>query len=184
MKLGTVIYTGKTKRETQIIIRYPTEGDIGKAMEFINTISKERTFITFQGQQLTLDEEKKYLLPYYKQIENNEAIKLFVFHEDELIGVSDITPQERTSNHVGTFGLIIKKEYRGEGIGKLLMEIILNEAKKLKNIRIIHLAVFGDNNIAFNLYKRMGFVVYGNLPQGVKHKDHFDDDIFMYKLNE
>lgn len=183
MKLGTIVYEGKTKKGTPIMIRYPTEADIEKAMDFINTISKEQTFITFQGQQLTLEDEKKYLLPFYKQIENDEAIKLFAFQGGEIVGVSDVVPQERTSNHVGTFGLIIKKEYRGEGIGKLLMQLVLQETKKLNKIMIIHLGVFGENKLAFELYKKMGFKIYGNLPQGVRHKDNYDDHIFMYKLN-
>lgn len=183
MNLGKIVFQGETKKGTSIVIRYPTEADIKKAMDFINTISKEQTFITFQGQQLTLEDERKYLLRFYKQIENDEAIKLFVFRDDELIGISDVVPQERTSDHVGTFGLIIKKEYRGERIGKLLMESVLKETKRLKNIRIIHLGVFADNRLAYDLYKRMGFITYGNLPQGVKHKDHFDDHILMYKKN-
>lgn len=183
MNLGTIVFQGKTKKGTSIVIRYPTEADIEKAMDFINTVSKEQTFITFQGQQLSLEDEKKYLLPFYKQIENDEAVKLFAFNNEELIGISDIVPQERTSNHVGTLGLIIKKEFRGEGIGKLLMQTILSEAKELRNIRIIHLTVFGDNELAINLYKKFGFKIYGNLPEGVKHKDHYDDHIFMYKLN-
>ena len=183
MKLGTIIYQGVTKKETPIILRYPTKADVEKAMIFINTISKEQTFVTFQGQQLSLDEEKKYMLPFLNKIEINEAIKLFAYHKNELIGISDIVPQERISSHVGTLGLIIKKEYRGEGLGTLLIKLILEEVKKIKQIRIIHLTVFNDNNIGLNLYKKMGFMIYGNLPQGVKHKDHFDDHVFMYKLN-
>ena len=183
MTLGKVIYEGKTKKGNEILIRYPVESDIESAMNFINTVSNEQTFITFQGQQMTLEEEKKYMLPFLDKIKKGISLKLFVFKENELIGTSDITPQERTSDHVGTFGLIIKKEYRGEGIGKLLMELTLKEAKRLKNINIIHLGVFGDNELAFNLYKKMGFVVYGSLPKGVKHKDHYDSHIMMYKLN-
>lgn len=183
MKLGTIIYQGKTKKGKIIKIRYPTEEDFEKAMIFINTISKEQTYITFQGEQLSLEDEKKYLLPFYKQIEEDKAVKLFVFHNEELIGVSDVVPQERTSSHVGTFGLLIKKEYRGEGIGKQLTQIILDEAKKLNEIRIIHLGVFGDNQLALELYKKMGFMEYGILPHGAKHKDHYDDHIYMYKLN-
>jgi RimJ/RimL family protein N-acetyltransferase len=184
MKLGTVVYQGKTKKDTSIIIRYPTEADIEEAMVFINTISMEQTFVTFQGHQLTIDEEKKYMLPFLEKIKKDLSIKLFVFKGNELIATSDITPQEKTSDHVGTFGLIVKKEYRREGIGKLLMVFTLQEVKRLKNIHIIDLGVFGDNGPAINLYKKMGFVVYGCLPKGVKHRDHYDEHILMYKLNE
>ena len=58
--------------------------------------------------------KKKYLLPFYKQIEEDKAVKLFVFHNEELIGVSDVVPQERTSSHVGTFGLLIKRNIAGK----------------------------------------------------------------------
>ncbi len=184
MKLGTVVFQGKTKKGTTITVRYPVEEDVEKAMDYINTISKEETYITFQGQQLTLEEEQKYMSQFFENIKNDLAVKLFVFNDkEELIGVADIKPQERVANHVGGFGLTIKKAYRGEGIGKLLMEQVLSEAKKLKNIKIIQLEVFGDNKIAFELYKKLGFVEFGKLPEGIKHQDHFDDAIWMYKLN-
>ena len=61
------------------------------------------------------------------------------------------------------------------------MEAVLKEAKKLKGLKIIDLGVFGNNPVARNLYKKMGFIEYGNLPKGILHKDKLVDHIYMYK---
>ena len=39
--------------EGKIIFRYPTKKDLKAMWEFINTISKEKTFIRFQGEAIS-----------------------------------------------------------------------------------------------------------------------------------
>ncbi len=181
MKAGTIVYKGKTKKGKEIIIRYPLRKDLQIMADYINTLSKERTFIIFQGEQVTLEEEKKYIESQIEKIEKNQAIKLLAFIGNKLVGSSDIYLEEKTSSHVGVFGLTVAKDFRREGIGKLLISLVLEEAKKnMKNLRIITLGVFEGNNIAKNLYKKFGFKKYGKLPQGIKYKDKYIDHIYMY----
>jgi RimJ/RimL family protein N-acetyltransferase len=179
---GTVMYEGKLG-EIDVMIRYCRRDDVERLLEFINTASKEYTYIIFQGEQLTLEEESRYVEGYMKKIEDRKAIKLLVFHKDELIGVCDITPKEKAESHIGVFGLIIKKEWRGKGVGKLLMAKTLQEAEKnLKEIKIITLGVFANNPIAKRMYEKFGFKEYGYLPKGLLHRGELVDHIYMYKL--
>lgn len=89
--------------------------------------------------------------------------------------------KDKAEKHVGTFGITMAKDFRNKGIGTTLMELVLEEAKKLKDLKIITLGVFGNNPIAKNLYKKLGFVEYGYLPKGIVHKGKFVDHIYMYK---
>jgi ribosomal protein S18 acetylase RimI-like enzyme len=52
--------------------------------------------------------------------------------------------------------IVVLKEYRGSGVGRMLMDAIDNEAKKRGCVRIT-LEVREDNVIAQNLYKNMDF---------------------------
>lgn len=182
MKLGTVVFRGKSKKGKILLIRLPTGDDIPALRDYTNEISKEQTFITLQGEQFSLNEENKQMNPKFKKIIKNQAVMLVVFYGNKIIGIGDITMQERTSNHVGVLGLTIAKNFRNEGIGRLLMELVLREAKKnIKQLRIVTLGIFEGNSAALEMYKKFGFIVSGRMPEGIKYKNKFIDHIFMHK---
>lgn len=177
-----IIFTSKTKTGKTVTFRYPTIDDVQIVTDFINKASLERTFITFQGEQQSLEEEKKYLESTIDKIKNNKSVCILSFIDDKLAGSSDINMMDKVRSHIGVFGIVIDKDFRGEGIGKILMDLIIKEAKsRIKDLKIIRLEVYGNNFIAQNLYKKMGFVEYGRLPQGANYRDKFDDEISMYK---
>jgi RimJ/RimL family protein N-acetyltransferase len=182
MKPGTIVYSGKTEKGTDVSIRYPKLSDAAEMLRYINTLSKEETFILFQGEQLTLSEETKFVRMLLKKIKNNKVVTLLAFHENVLIGNSGITMKEKAEKHVGDFGISIAKEFRGQGIGKLLMKFVLEEGEKyLENFEICTLGCFSDNTCAMEMYKKFGFQLFGSLPKGIRHKDVYVDHIFMYK---
>lgn len=177
-----IIAKFKLKDGREVIFRYPQIGDAPLMLEYINTLSKERTFIRFQGEQLTLDFEVKRLTDLLKKIEHKLAVQLLVFCNSKIVGISDLIMHEGATKHTGGFGITLAKEFRNKGIGKKLMTAVINEAiKNIKEIKIIFLSCFSDNTVALNLYKSIGFVEFGKLPEGIMHKDHFDDHIFMFK---
>ena len=57
---GTVVAEHETPHGT-VVFRYPLSTDAPAALEFVNALSAERTFVLFQGQQLTLAEEAAWL---------------------------------------------------------------------------------------------------------------------------
>ena len=182
MKPGTIIYTGKTKKGKEIIIRYPVKTDAVEMQRYINALSKEQTFILFQGEQMTLKEETSYLTSLLKKMNKGESMMLLVFHNNQLIGESSVEMKERAAKHEGSFGISVSKEFRGEGIGRLLMHLTLEEAKKnLANLRIVTLGCFADNMLAYAMYKKFGFIEYGILPKGILRKRQYVDHIYLYK---
>src|SRR3989344_4291871 len=87
-----------------LLIHYPTEHDIPAMQQYINTISRERTFIAYQGEQLTLEEETKFVTDELKKINQNKAVQLLVFTNEQLIGIAGIDLKNKTSRHEGIFG--------------------------------------------------------------------------------
>ncbi|MFH0792250.1 MAG: GNAT family N-acetyltransferase [bacterium] len=183
MEPGKIVYRGKTKKGTDITIRYPSISDLKPLRCYINTLSKERTFITFQGEQLSLESEEKYLKSFLEKTKKRQAVKLIVFTGKKLIGVADIKLDDKSiDSHIGAFGITIHKNYRGEGIGKLLMKLVLETAKdNLKGMKLVILSVFGNNPVARRMYQKFGFIDYGNLPKGVLHRGRYVDHYYMYK---
>lgn len=64
-------------------------------------------------------------------------------------------------------GLYVEEEYRGQGIGKRLLEYALNYCKKNYPELPVKLAVAKRNEMAIHFYERHGFVISG------KTKDYF-----------
>lgn len=171
----------KSKSGKEIMFRYIEKEDYKAMADYINTISDEKTFITFQGQKMTYEDEEKFVVGQIKNIEDHKSVMILALHNEKIIGISGIDLKPRVEDHVGIFGITIAKEFRGDGVGKAFMKLVIDEAiKNITGLKIVILGVFSDNDIAQSLYKKMGFVMYGNLPKGIRHKDQFVDHLEMY----
>ena len=177
-----IVYQGKTKKGKDILIRYPEIGDLEKLLNFINELSDERTFIRYQGEHETKESEEEWLKGRLEEIDNKKTVHLLAFSDNKLVGATEIHLRDKTEKHLGDFGITVARMFRGEGIGKNLMDLIIKEAiKELSGLRIITLEVFSTNDIAKKLYKKLGFIEYGLLPNGIIRDGKFEDAILMYK---
>jgi ribosomal protein S18 acetylase RimI-like enzyme len=176
------VVEGRSRQGKSILIRSLQQNDAEALCRYINTLSQERTFVRFQGEQLTLEGETAYLNGQLQRMEKNQAVQLVAFCEGTVVGVADVNMKDLVEKHVGAFGISIAKTYRGEGIGSLLMETVLKEAvANIPHLRIIMLEVFSDNTLAIAWYKKVGFVEYGRLPEGILHNNAYVDTVYMYR---
>jgi len=168
---------------TDITFRMIKRDDTEILLDYINTLSQEQTYIMYQGRQLTYDAEDRYIENFMRDVEMGNAVKILAFHGDTLVGVADATRSTyETEPHICTFGIMLKKEWRGKGIGSVLMDKTLEAVSThMAGISIIRLGVFSNNPIADRMYRKKGFIQYGVLPKGLKHKGDYVDHIFMYK---
>lgn len=179
---GKEVFNGQTEKGLSVIIRYPTLEDVKNMQDYINTLSKEQTFIRMQGEQISFDEEKEFVTKMIKKIDEHKGVMLLVFTENRLIGICDINLRDRTERHEGVFGISMAKEYRGKGVGRLLMKTTLDEAKRhLQDLRIVTLSVYDGNDLAQKMYEEFGFEEYGKLPEGIYYKGNYIDHIYMYR---
>jgi len=177
-----IIYQGKTKTGKKIVVRYPEMGDLEEMLVFINNLSDEKTFVRYQGEHETVESEKKYLEGRLEAIKDKKAVHLLVFCKNKLIGASDIHMMDKTEKHIGVLGISIAKNFRGEGVGKILMNLVEEEAKKkLPDLKMITLGVNSPNTVARDMYKKIGFVEYGILPNGIIRGEKFENAVLMYK---
>lgn len=182
MKPGEVVFEGKTKKGLPIIIRYPQESDLNALLEYINILSKEKTYINFQGEKIGLKEEKKFLKEVLSKMKKIKQVFLLAYSGNKLVGDSDLELKEKVEKHIGLFGIAVLKAFRTKGVGSLLMEKVIEEsAKNFKGLRIVELWAFGNNPIAQKMYKKFHFKEYGILPFGVKHKNKFVHRVHMFK---
>jgi RimJ/RimL family protein N-acetyltransferase len=165
-----------------VAFRYPRKGDAAALLDFINTISREQTFIAFQGEQLTLEQEEAWLRERLAGIAGETEVLLAAVAGDRVIGTTGVALKPLMERHVGVLGIALVADCRGLGIGGRLLEAVVAEAsEQLAGLRIIELSVFATNAVARRLYERHGFVEYGRLPGGVLHRGQEVDHIRMYR---
>lgn len=181
---GKVVKQFTSKKGNLIVIRYLRWEDLDEITRYINELSKEDTFITFSGETITKEGEADYVGSTLKAMEFGDKVKLCCFINDKLIGLSDITRDTHSrsrSRHIAILGISIAQDYRREGIGEILMRTAIEEAKQtIKNLKIITLIVYGINDKAVSLYKKIGFNEYGRLPKGIQYRGEFVDHVEMY----
>lgn len=77
--------------------------------------------------------------------------------------------------------IALYQEFCGYGIGKIMMETVLKEAKEI-GFEQAELEVISDNQNAITLYEKLGFQKYGTFPDNLKYADgHYTSADWMMK---
>ncbi|MEO8581739.1 MAG: GNAT family protein [Patescibacteria group bacterium] len=168
------------KDGSTVILRYPTVDDAEKLQYFINPIVKEDTFILLNEDQ-TLNQEKAYLANIISMMHQKTAIKICGYAENKIVAAADVTRYLYKQNHVGRLGISISQEYRGMGLGKILMTEMLKQAKDILGLKMIELTCYADNLAGQRLYTSLGFVEYGRVPGAIFYKGKYVDQLNFYK---
>ncbi|WP_430858096.1 GNAT family N-acetyltransferase [Clostridium paraputrificum] len=110
------------------------------------------------GTYIDLKEAKGYL---EKVDENNE---FFLVKADGItIGFMNVSIE----NNEGFFDIGLRKEYRKQGYGKMLLETAIDFLKK-KDTEKICLIVIEKNSVAYEMYKKRGFKVYSKISNWIQ----------------
>ncbi len=94
------------------------------------------------------------------------------------ISLQNINYIDRT----GDFGIILREKFRGKGLTKEAIELFFTYLKNHLNIRKINLKVLASNEIAINLYKKLGFIEEGFMREQVYIKNTYKDVLIMSKF--
>jgi len=100
---------------------------------------------------------------------------------DNIAGQCEITDPEwdAAAHHVGILGIIVREDFRGLGLGEILIDYAIRESKKLKDKTKIVLSCFSTNSKALNLYNKLGFKKIGVRKKQFYMNDQFYDEVLM-----
>jgi ribosomal protein S18 acetylase RimI-like enzyme len=168
-----------SKKGKKIEIREIQEKDYIEMKNLINSLVRENAYIL---KNVPIDEEGElnYVRKYLEEINEKERVHLVAVYKNKIIGSAEIRKGRFREKHVGVLGIAIRKNFRNEGIGKVLINEAIKLSRKIR-VKLIVLSVFKVNKLAITLYKKLGFKKYGELPKAWKHKRRYMAAIFMYK---
>ena len=99
--------------------------------------------------------------------------------DKKVVGWCDISSIHRhVAEHVGSLGIGVLDEFRGEGIGEALMRSALELAKD-KGLTRIQLTVREHNTRAIELYKKLGFVTEGLHRNSIRINGQYENYVSM-----
>ncbi|MFJ8088925.1 GNAT family N-acetyltransferase [Lysinibacillus sp. NPDC095746] len=166
-----------------IKIRVASQEDAEALLEIQKEVLAEETYLitTIDEFQRTVDEQREWI---QAKITNERETIFIAQYQGKIVGwLVFQSPQRKRLAHTGTFGMMVLNKYRGLGIGKRLIEKLLEWAEHTPYIEKISLGVFSTNERAIALYKKMGFVEEGRKINEIKLQDNeYIDDILMYKI--
>ena len=98
------------------------------------------------------------------------------------VGNIDLTGSKRSKmDHTGMLGMGISELWRNQGLGKVLIQSVIDWATENSKIQIIWLDVYATNEIAYSLYQKMGFELSGTINGFFREGDSYIDKIQMYR---
>lgn len=84
--------------------------------------------------------------------------------------------------HVGTFGMGVKDDVQGCGVGSALLHTIIDLADNWFNLNRIELTVYVDNERAIALYKKFGFEIEGESKAYAFRNGHYVNAYHMARV--
>ncbi|MEO5844516.1 MAG: GNAT family N-acetyltransferase [Caldimonas sp.] len=108
---------------------------------------------------------------------------LGAWRSKRLAGAIGCEREERLKvRHIGhIIGMMVRPESRGVGLGALLLEACIAEARQA-GLEMLTLSVTAENAGAVRLYERHGFAPYGLLRRAIRIGSRYHDKLHMARL--
>lgn len=152
--------------EYDLLIREAEVEDATELIALLDQIGHESSFTSLDENGIAMSESEMHRF-INKQAQSDNQIILLAFLNDELVGVINITADQRPRvRHIGDVFLGIKKAYWGNGLGSILMEEAIEWAQSSGSISRLQLTVQKRNTAAVHLYEKMGFIIEGLQERG------------------
>jgi len=172
----------------RIIIRELKRSDFAEyyknELSYYKELKNDPTFgIGTYGKRLTRKDIKKSFSKLLKAMSAHKSIVLVAVNKKgNIVGMgelnSNVWPE---APHIADIGYSVVKEYRGKGIGIMIVKELLKRAKG--KYEIVTVGIFSSNIASKKLLKKLGFKRWGLGPGFVKRgKLYMDTELFYLKL--
>lgn len=160
-------------------LRQAVPDDAAAIIAYLNQVAGESDNLLFGSGEFTIAvEQEKELLQ--QTLLSTRDLFLLAEMDGQIVGTLTFFCGKRNRNrHAGEFGMSVMKAHWGKGIGKLMLQYLIQWAKGSGEVRKINLRVRSDNERAIRLYKGQGFAEEGLLRREICIDGQFYDTLAM-----
>jgi ribosomal protein S18 acetylase RimI-like enzyme len=119
-----------------------------------------------------------------KGLENPKNYVFVARDGDNFFGMAAAYQEEgKKTEHIAyIWGVYVRDSYRGKGIGKKLMQAVLQELQANSKIKKANLNVNTEQIAAAKMYESLGFKIAGTLHKELKEGEEYFDEYLMEKM--
>lgn len=163
-----------------MIIRPVTIEDAEDFIELSKAIDASGFMLFEPGERKTTVEQQRNF--FEKILAEKRSIFFVAENEGKLAGfIAALGSDLARNRHSATVVLGVHDAYQGQGIASKLFAQIFDWAKEV-GITRLGLTVIKDNTKAFNLYRKMGFVLEGEKVHSLMINGEPVNEYYLYKL--
>jgi ribosomal protein S18 acetylase RimI-like enzyme len=166
-----------------VVLRIMRPDDAPAVITLTRGILEEGLFaVTDSDEYRPNEQEERTRIEAFLQRPNNLALVA----EGEGVVVGKLTFEGETLRRIAHRGILViflAPEWRNCGIGRTLMETLIEWASGHPVIEKLCLSVLSTNTPAISLYRKLGFLDEGCLPREVRSRNgDLIDDLRMYRF--
>lgn len=135
-----------------VTLRLMTRGDLEKALQFARALPEEDLMF------LTVDiTDAEAMEQYYRNVEANRAATILAEVDGRFVGYGSlIFNQLHWTRHLGEIRLLIGRELRGQGLGRMLANEVFQLAQE-KGLQKVIARMATEQRGAMQVFERLGF---------------------------
>ena len=162
---------------TGIFIRPAEPGDGVAMSDYVSRLVAEKLDTILLNHEISPAEEEETIRRFAA---DEHSVFLLALDGERVVGMLDIRGHEHPAKrHWGVFGMSVDASYRGQGVGRRLLERGIAEARSWPGFCRLELGVTPWNTRAIELYERLGFVHEGVKRKAINLRGEPEDDLLM-----
>lgn len=172
----------KDKKGREVILRSAEEQDAAAFIEYMKITAGETPFLLREPDEITLSVKQEREFIKARKNSENELL-LTAEMQGRHVGSCSLTGvgSWKRYRHRCEISVALYQEYCGSGIGKAMLETVLEIAEQV-GYEQAELEVAAQNKPAIELYEKLGFERYGTFPGYMKYEDgSYADAYWMLK---
>lgn len=162
-----------------VTLRPPRESDAQGMIDYLDDLRRTALGILFSVHDdlPTLEQEIEFIRESCKP----GGFNIVTEADGMIASICSVRPTSKwKTSHVASLGIGIREPWRGVGLGRILMEQMIDFCRRSDRIEKIELSVSSNNPNAEALYISCGFVEEGRRKRQFRRVDGaFDDEILM-----
>jgi len=170
------------KKVTLRVIRWE---DLDGLLWFINSLVREKQGDSRSGlysgfdTKVTREEEARWLAQTLVEIEGGEVINAIAEIDGKIIANGEVTRgRYKDTRHHGHVGLTMISGYRGQGIGRRIIETLVRESRRT-GLKTLEAEFLAENETARRAYQKGGFKQAGIIPHKIFRDGKYFDGLIM-----
>jgi L-amino acid N-acyltransferase YncA len=149
--------------KTDLVIRPIVESDWDRVFEIFSAVVSE-------GETYAYPEDLTSAAARSLWVEGPPGKAIVALRDDVILGTAKFGPNRPTRGaHVSTASFMVALDSRGSGVGRAMCEYAISWARDHGYAAMQFNAVVSTNVFAIRLYRELGFVTIGTVPEAFEH---------------